>query len=96
LSSLDNICVGCHIHLLGIFLWTTIDSFQWLLVNRFLYRTIGQLYQFFVSPFSHLRSRSEADLTRPLFTHFAKSEVRVRLPLFTPVLTGVRQRSFVV
>jgi hypothetical protein len=27
---LDSICVGCHIPFLGRFLWTAIDSFQWM------------------------------------------------------------------
>jgi hypothetical protein len=34
--------------------------------------------------------------TTSFHTYIARSEVNVRLPLFTPVLIGVRQRSFEV
>jgi hypothetical protein len=41
-------------------------------------------------------ARSEVDLHN-LFSHmFFQSEVVVLLPLFTPMLTGVRELSFVV
>jgi hypothetical protein len=57
-------------------------------------RTVGG---HLISLFSHLLVRSEADFfTTSFHTYIARSEVVVQLPYFTPVLTGVRQRSFAV
>jgi hypothetical protein len=51
----------------------------------------------FIGLFSHLRGRSEADFfTTSFHTYISRSEVGVRLPLFTHVLIGLRQCSFAV
>jgi hypothetical protein len=78
-------------------LWISIDRFLWQLVGKKFVESCRIVGGHFFSLFSHLLARSEADFFMTSFhTYISRSEFVVCLPLFTHVLTGVRQHSFAI
>jgi hypothetical protein len=66
------------------------------LLAEILWTVVGQFVDIYSASF-HTYLLGVRLIFHNLFSHlFARSEVVVLLPLFTPVLTGVRQCSFAV